>query len=302
MEAKALKKAVTSKETEFCTYEKVYFALWEMGQRYGEFVQFRVIGRSHDDRMIPMFEIGKGESCIFCVSGLEGGDGGLPEYLLEVAEEYCQFYECGWIMGENYEVKKLLDKIKICFVPIVNPDAYEIAAHGYGAIRNPIYRQMLKMQDRPTEGFPCNARGIDLKQNFPTNYYQRQKINEEPASENETRALIGVFQEYKSAGLLTFGYSHGKIIYSRQEKGFAYNQRNYRLARYLQKCSGYRLEKGKTAPGSSKNREHNPDMGSPEQFYAEVIRQPSLAIEIPVSHRDISKEIRQLPLEYIYSL
>lgn len=43
-------------------------------------------------------------------------------------------------------------------------------------------------------------------------------------------------------------------------------------------------------------------MGSPEQFYAEVIRQPSLAIEIPVSHRDIMKEIRQLPLEYIYSL
>ena len=200
------------------------------------------------------------------------------------------------------EVKKLLDRVKICFVPIVNPDAYEIAAYGYGAIRNPIYRQMLKMQDRPTEGFPCNARGIELKQNFPTNYYQRQKIHQEPASENETRALIGIFQEYKSAGLLTFGYSHGKIIYSRQEKGFAYNQRNYRLARYLQKCSGYRLEKGKTASGGLGSKGNNPDMGSPEQFYAEVIRQPSLAIEIPVSHRDIMKEIRQLPLEYIYSL
>ena len=40
------------------TYEKIYFALWELGQRYGNFVQFRVIGRSHDDRMIPMLEIG----------------------------------------------------------------------------------------------------------------------------------------------------------------------------------------------------------------------------------------------------
>ena len=295
-------KDTTLKEAESCIYEKVYFALWEMGQRYSEFVQFRVIGRSHDDRMIPMFEIGKGERCIFCVSGLEGGDGELPQYLLQAAKEYCQFYECGWIMGENYEVKKLLDRVKICFVPIVNPDAYEIAAYGYGAIRNPIYRQMLKMQDRPTEGFPCNARGIELKQNFPTNYYQRQKIHQEPASENETRALIGIFQEYKSAGLLTFGYSHGKIIDSRQEKGFAYNQRNYRLARYLQKCSGYRLEKGKTASGGLGSKGNNPDMGSPEQFYAEVIRQPSLAIEIPVSHRDIMKEIRQLPLEYIYSL
>ena len=24
------------------TYEKIYFALWELGQRYGNFVQFRV--------------------------------------------------------------------------------------------------------------------------------------------------------------------------------------------------------------------------------------------------------------------
>lgn len=54
------------------TYEKIYFALWELGQRYGNFVQFRVIGRSHDDRMIPMLEIGKrrqkspGISFVYC--------------------------------------------------------------------------------------------------------------------------------------------------------------------------------------------------------------------------------------------
>ena len=63
------------------TYEKIYFALWELGQRYGNFVQFRVIGRSHDDRMIPMLEIGKGDTCIICLSGVESGDRNLPEYL-----------------------------------------------------------------------------------------------------------------------------------------------------------------------------------------------------------------------------
>ena len=63
---------MTVKET--CTYEKVYLALWETGQRYGKFAQFRVIGRSHDDRMIPMLEIGKGDICIFCVSGIGGKD------------------------------------------------------------------------------------------------------------------------------------------------------------------------------------------------------------------------------------
>ena len=65
------------------TYEKIYFALWELGQRYGNFVQFRVIGRSHDDRMIPMLEIGKGDTCIICLSGVESGDRNLPEYPLQ---------------------------------------------------------------------------------------------------------------------------------------------------------------------------------------------------------------------------
>ena len=50
-----------------------------------------------------------------------------------------------------------------------------------------------------------------------------------------------------------------------------------------------------------KKRE-DPDMGALEQFYAEVIRQPSLAIEIPDLPAGNEKEIRLLPLEYIYSL
>ena len=60
------------------TYEKLYYTMWEIGQRYGEFAQFRVIGRSHDDRMIPMLEIGKGDRYIICLSGIESGDGNIP--------------------------------------------------------------------------------------------------------------------------------------------------------------------------------------------------------------------------------
>ena len=184
------------------TYEKIYFALWELGQRYGNFVQFRVIGRSHDDRMIPMLEIGKGDTCIICLSGVESGDRNLPEYLLSIAKDYCRSYESNWTIGESYEVRKLLDKVRICMIPMLNPDSYEICEYGYGAIHNPIHRQMLKMQDRPVEEYECNARGIDLRRNFPTNYYQRKRVNQEPASENETRALISIFRNIQALACL----------------------------------------------------------------------------------------------------
>ena len=48
-------------------YEALYYSLWELAQRYSEFTQFRVIGKSHDERLIPMLEIGHGESCIFSI-------------------------------------------------------------------------------------------------------------------------------------------------------------------------------------------------------------------------------------------
>lgn len=299
--------------TENAAYEKLYYSLWETAQRYKDFTQFRAIGQSHDDRMIPMLEAGEGHVCIFCLAGLDGRDRRMPAYLSSMAAEYCQAYELNWIIGENYQVRSLLDQVRICFVPLLNPDGYEIYEQGYTVIRNPIYRQMLRMQNLPLSDFHGNARGEDLYKNFPTNYYARKRIHQEPASENETKAFVSILQEYESLGLLSFGFSAKKIVYCGQNKGFSYNQKSYRAARHLQKCSGYHLEKDTSRENSYGVRDKS--TGSPEQFYAEVIRQPSLRIETPAAEKKVCElsaaefhqskeynEVRLLPLEYIYSL
>ena len=36
------------------SFENIYYSLWEIAGRYSSFCQFRVIGNSHDERMIPM--------------------------------------------------------------------------------------------------------------------------------------------------------------------------------------------------------------------------------------------------------
>ena len=112
-------------------------------------------------------------------------------------------------------MRKLLDQTRLCIIPVVNPDGYEICRKGYGTVRNPIFRQMLKMQDVPCDEFVCNARGMDPALNFPTSFCNRKKIHQQPASENETKALIRIFQEYGSRGLLVFCGSGKKIIYYR---------------------------------------------------------------------------------------
>ena len=87
------------------TYEAIYYSLWEAARRYSSFTQFRVIGKSHDDRMIPMLEIGQGDACIFCVAGFSGTDGQMTDRLTRMALELCRIYECNWTVDELYEVK-----------------------------------------------------------------------------------------------------------------------------------------------------------------------------------------------------
>lgn len=298
--------------TEPLTYEKIYYTLWETGQRYSKFTQFRVIGKSHDDRMIPMLEMGNGSDAVFCIAGMDGCDRWMPACLVWMILEYARAYECGWELDEEYQVQELLDEVKICFIPVANPDGYEICEKGFGAVRNPIYRQMLRMMEWDFQDFIYNARGMDLRHNFPTSYCTRERIYQEPASENETKALIRIFQEYKSCGLLSFCHLGKRIVYFRQPQAFSYNQRSYRLARHLQKRTCYRLEKAVSDEREKKGTDtKSRESGTPEQFYAEITKQPALLIETPDFGRDMEKEnglkqdyeeIHALPLEYIFSL
>ena len=122
-------------ETAIFTYESLYYELWETARRYRAIAQFRVIGNSHDERMIPMIEVGQGDQVIFCVSGLNGTERHMPSCLLRMAKEYCRAWECGWVLEELYDVKQLLSGWKICFIPLLNPDGYEIYEKGYMVIR-----------------------------------------------------------------------------------------------------------------------------------------------------------------------
>ena len=266
-------------DTAVYDYEKIYFDMWETARRYSELIQFRVIGKSHDDRMIPMVEMGQGEDCIFCVSGIYGYDRLMPV---------------------------LLKKWRFCFIPILNPDGYEIYKKDYFVIRNPIYRQMLRMGQIPCKEFGGNGRGIDLGKNFPTSYYRRNRISQQPASENETKALVRIFQEYRGRGLLSFCHSGKKIVYFKQSQKLLENQKSHRLARHLQKMGDFSMEKYQT---DTARRRSSSGGGSPEQFYTEIIRQPSFRIELPVV-REITeenqeaqfREIHTLPLEFAFSL
>lgn len=268
-----------------CTYEELYYEMWETAGRYSKITRFQVIGSSHDERMIPAVWVGNGNQTVFCIAGMIGTDRHMPGYLVEMMKEYTRAWECGWKLEEIYE-------------------------NDFFAIRNPIYRQMLRMQEVSCKEFTGNARGTELRKNFPTGYYRRKQIHQQPASENETKALVRLFQDDPGRGLLSFGYAGKRIVYFRQSQAFTANQKSYRMARHLQKCSASDMDK-KNFHLEDVEPAGRQGYGSPEQFYTEICHQPAFRIEVPCENEvhaaSIEKqieyrEIHTLPLEYIFSL
>ena len=158
--------------------------------------------------------------------------------------------------------------------------------------------------------FGYNARGMDISHNFPTVHYIRSRMGEEPASENETKALIRIIQEYDGRGLLTFAQSGREIIYYHCQQGVGSLPKSYRLARHMQKSSSYHLEREQMTESA---REKFKGMGTPEQYYIQTKKQPAFRIKVPAQRRKMEEalkedkkavyeEIHLLPLEYIFSI
>ena len=63
-----------------CTYEELYYEMWETAGRYSKITRFQVIGSSHDERMIPAVWVGNGNQTVFCIAGMIGTDRHMPGY------------------------------------------------------------------------------------------------------------------------------------------------------------------------------------------------------------------------------
>lgn len=284
------------------TYEEIYETLKNLASTYDSFTVFRDIGESHDERPIPMLRIGLGIQTLILTSGMHGRENINPVILCELAEEYCRAYEDNSTVA-GYSVREMLNKYSVVIIPLLNPDGYVITMCGYECVKNPILRQMCKIRGIDHRYWKYNARCVDINRNFPGKTYIQQQLGEYPSSENETQALIKVFSEYDTIGYLDF-HSRGRVIYYyRPSMSFAYNKRNHKIARYMQKLSHYKLGRYDTDYLSTLNG------GSSANYYSEFFQKPAITIETVEDDADYPlhpdyqlktyQEIHVLPLEIL---
>jgi len=277
-----------------------------LADKYSENLTYRIAGTSLCGREIPCLVLGSSPKCLLVSGGIHGRESINPVVLLRMVQDYAALFTDMTGEPQTEERKALLEHFSICFLPLMNPDGYEIALSGFQTVQEPMSRHVLQMRRIPHEEWKENARGVDINRNFPCRSFLAREHMPEAASEPETQTLIHMFEEYPdSVGYLDF-HSRGQIIYYyRRAMPYSYNKKAKRIAKKLQKCSGYALGSRWEERGSRL------DGGNSVNYYSEVYRRPAITIETAADEAgfplDVKYqvhtygEVKWIPMEYLRS-
>lgn len=245
------------------TYDKLVNDSKELEKQYGDILKCVTIGKSHDNRDILLLKLGLGQNHMICSAGVHGRESINPVVLVKIAQYYAMLYrshEESFKKSKSNEISKLyksrkkygqilfrrcvyelLNTFTILFIPLLNPDGYMIALEGFDIIKDTYLKNFCSKDNLPYKSWKFNGRGIDINRNFPSKLWMKKNDLDEAASENETIALIDVFNQYKPLGYLDF-HSRGESIYFyRSTMSVEYNKRQLDIANKLVDIIDYDL-------------------------------------------------------------
>lgn len=295
--------------TPIYTYEKLIEDALFLSKQYKRILEYVTIGKSHDNRDIALLKLGKGKKYMICCGGVHGRESINPIVLLRIIEFYADLYtgyrqEKSLLMSKLYNPAKnliseyekmlygaciyeLLQTYTILFVPLLNPDGYMISLEGYDVIQSKQLRALCQSMKLPYQEWKLNARGIDINRNFPSRLWRSKFDGDYSASENETKALIKLFNDYPALGFLDF-HSRGKqIYYYRNQLPESYNKKALMIANRLKKVTGY------MPVPPDEELEPDDSGGNTVHYFSEHFRKPALTIETV-------DEDAQFPLDISY--
>ncbi len=111
--------------------------------------------------------LGDSGKCLIVSSAIHGRESLNPALLLRMAEDYALIRENEYRDPGLDEWQELLTDYSIYFLPLMNPDGYEIALRGFSEIRNPLFGNIAAAKGILHTEWKENGRGVDINRNFP---------------------------------------------------------------------------------------------------------------------------------------
>ncbi|HWI50154.1 MAG TPA: M14 family zinc carboxypeptidase [Rummeliibacillus sp.] len=276
--------------TKNITYGMYNYYLRVIAQLYPEFTEVEKIGESVQGRSIYALRVGNGKKEILMDAAIHAREHMTTNVLMEMIDQYTVSYRKGSNYA-GYNVKNILDKTSIWFVPMMNPDGVTLVQKGIGSMESK-YKANLKKYNHGSNNFnrwKANGRGVDLNRNFdglwkyvattPKSYMNYKGTS--AFSEPEAQALKAFVQRHQFKTDLSY-HSSGQIVYWFNFQKSSNRTRDLNLAKSVARITGYSVVPPLPYRGS----------GSSADWFILNQKKPGLTIEIapyagygPVPHR-----------------
>lgn len=258
-----------------------------------------------DKRKLIATKLGKGVVRLIIIAGVHGREWVNTKVLVNILKFYCKMYmDSVVIRGDGgLDVRRLLDRRSIIFIPLVNPDGYAIATEGFYAIKNKELRERCQSLNIDCRYWKYNARGIDINRNFRCKSYMKKVISDYPFSENESIWLKKMFDKYRADILIDIHSRGENIFYYRNYMNKEYNINQLKWAKYIGNITGYRLSEPSEEIGEKDCG------GNTVHYYSEYVKNAAITIEtvseeegIPIRSKNITEvtdKLMWLPLKVL---
>lgn len=282
--------------------------LVKINQLYPEWTYLSVIGYSHDKK--PIYSLvmsqnaqlfGQHPEAFYTTrkhylfeAGLHGREVVNPVVMVALIEMYLRAMEDPSVLP-YVPVESLLQSNVLHFIPLSNPDGFDLSKGGLGTMTQPAVKSLTtKLGLRFLSSLKSNAHGVDLNRNFPDEYFDQKskswiniwlkKVNQyvskkpslafyqgpTPASEPETQALMAYISRFNFQATVSL-HSKGEVIYWRHwMHDGSFNLTNYALAKRISNYTGYKLTSGEPSGASS---------GYMSDYIANTMQKPVITLE-----------------------
>lgn len=236
------------------------------------------IGATVAGRSIPVLSLGNPQAAksVLYVGGVGAGDYPVAAVLLRFVNDYFEFLQSGRRMY-SVSLPYLYERRRIYVVPMLNCDGCSLRLNDGDPRLPESFRERLVRMNGGSEsfsGWEANARGVDLRRNFPVGKAGRQESGEEdgasagysgiaPESEPETAALCNAVRIYGDVAITLRLHMDDDALLC--VAGDPPVPRARTLGRLLSRMSGVALREAEEADGAT-------------EWYAEEFRRPAFSI------------------------
>lgn len=273
------------------TYEDMMLDITYLEMKYPDIIEVDTIGTSEWGYPIWSIVLGKGEKKVMINAAHHAREYPTTSLVMKMINYYAQLYEKDEAVEPYGNVRELLDKVSIHFVPCVNPDGVKIAQ---GQLQGLSKEKLAELKSllRPGETFEnwkANGQGVDLNANYPAKWKRNRKPYSsqnsggiKPGEAKEVQAMMEYTKKHDFLSTVSYHHAGGILFWYFGQTG-TNRTRDYRLTQELGNLTGYTPLTIEAQIGST---------GGYKDWYVQEFKRPAWTIEIgkTVNERPIPEE------------